>query len=174
MQCCDVETKVLRLECTRVCFAKCQCFALGLEILLNIAGFNESLRVPRQYLNQYFLCCIWHQLFKNFISNAISLITDCIFALCTLFVQSVLDNQAVQKYRSWSPYLKKGQQHFLNVVHSWCCVYYVQTRKNVRIRPPVGNCSDDNPFSGDQYHYRLISCQKVCILLQIQLLLCRL
>ena len=39
----------------------------------------------------------------------------------------------------------------------------VRARQNIRIGPPHGNCSDDDPFGLDGQAYRLISCQKKCL-----------
>ena len=39
----------------------------------------------------------------------------------------------------------------------------IKPRRNIRIGPPHGNCSDRNPFDPSSVRYRLMSCQKMCL-----------
>ena len=39
----------------------------------------------------------------------------------------------------------------------------IKPRRNIRIGPPHGNCSEKNPFDHRSIHYRLMSCQKMCL-----------
>ena len=39
----------------------------------------------------------------------------------------------------------------------------IRPRRNIRIGPPHGNCSDHNPFKEHTRRYRLMACQKMCL-----------
>nr|URS64682.1 FMRFamide-gated sodium channel 1 [Malacoceros fuliginosus] len=39
----------------------------------------------------------------------------------------------------------------------------IHPRRNIRIGPPHGNCSDKNPFGDGTERYRLMACQKMCM-----------
>ena len=39
----------------------------------------------------------------------------------------------------------------------------IRPRRNIRIGPPHGNCSQDNPFGDGSQRYRLMACQKMCM-----------
>ena len=39
----------------------------------------------------------------------------------------------------------------------------IKPRMNIRIGPPHGNCTNENPFGPNQSRYRGISCQKMCL-----------
>ncbi len=50
-----------------------------------------------------------------------------------------------------------------DVPPGYSVTFGVKARQNVRIGPPHGNCSDKNPFGGEDSVYRLITCQKHCL-----------
>lgn len=39
----------------------------------------------------------------------------------------------------------------------------IRPRRNIRIGPPHGNCSQDNPLGDQSERYRLMTCQKMCM-----------